>query len=43
MIKLLINEWNNDWQKKMDLIQKELGYFKNFQISKYSESEYPDL
>ncbi len=44
---LEIDEWNEEWQQKMDLIQKELGYFASPRKTKFSGDkftrEYPDL
>lgn len=38
-----IQEWTDEWQEKMELIQKELGYFTQPQTKKYSEEEYPNI
>jgi hypothetical protein len=36
-----IPEWTDEWQKQMDYLQKEFGYFMKPQMKKLSEGEYP--
>jgi len=36
-----IPEWSDEWQKQMDYLQNEFGYFTKPQMRKLSEGEYP--
>ncbi|HEV7643534.1 MAG TPA: hypothetical protein VGO50_06260 [Pyrinomonadaceae bacterium] len=38
-----IGEWTREWQEKMEMIQKETGYFENWNPKSFSEDEYPQI